>query len=310
MTTLNLTDSPRPLGQSTISAFPIAYGCWRFAGTDVATARAKIETALEVGIDLFDQADVYGCDGGGEFGDSEALLGRVLHEAPSLRDQMKIATKGGIVLGVPYDSSPPALRSACEDSLKRLRIESIDLYQIHRPDFLAHPAATAKVLGELREEGKIREVGVSNYSPAQLSALQAHLPFDLVTQQPEFSCWEISALRDGVLDQCMERGLTPLAWSPLAGGRLFLSHDEVMTQERGPQLAVLIETLDGLAAEQEKSREAVALSWLLAHPAGVIPIIGTQDPARIRASLQALEVQWTRSRWNQVLEASQGVALP
>ena len=117
---------------------------------------------------------------------------------------MKIATKGGIVLGVPYDSSPPALRSACEDSLKRLGVESIDLYQIHRPDFLAHPAATAQVLGELREEGKIREVGVSNYSPAQLSALQAHLPFDLVTQQPEFSCWEISALRDGVLDQCMD----------------------------------------------------------------------------------------------------------
>ena len=310
MTALNVTDSPRPLGQSTISAFPIAYGCWRFAGTDVATARAKIETALEVGIDLFDQADVYGCDGGGEFGDSETLLGRVLHEAPSLRDQMKIATKGGIVLGVPYDSSPPALRSACEDSLKRLRIESIDLYQIHRPDFLAHPAATAQVLGELREEGKIREVGVSNYSPAQLSALQTHLPFKLVTQQPEFSCWEISPLRDGVLDQCMERGITPLAWSPLAGGQLLLSRDEAVTQEGGPRLAALIDTLDAIAAEQETSRDAVALSWLLAHPAGVIPIIGTQNLSRIRASVRALDVQWTRPHWNRVLEASQGVALP
>lgn len=310
MTTLHLDPTPRPLGTSRISAFPIAYGCWRFAGTDVESARAKIESALDAGIDLFDQADVYGVDGGGNFGDSEALLGRVLHEAPALRERMTIATKGGIVLGVPYDSSPRWLRKACEDSLKRMRIDSIDLYQIHRPDFLAHPAETAEILNTLREEGKIREVGVSNYTVSQFNALQTHLPFPLVSHQPEFSCWEHGPLRDGVLDQCMERGVTPLAWSPLAGGRLCLPAGEVQQFERGQDFAALVEGLDQIAAEQEQSREAVALSWLLAHPAGVIPIIGTQDPDRIRASVRAFEVKWDRSQWNQVLEAAQGEKLP
>ena len=310
MSTLTINRANRPLGKNGISVFPIAYGCWRFAGTDVATARSKVDAALEVGIDLFDHADIYGCDGGGSFGDAEELFGRVLAEDPSLRDRMTIATKGGIVLGLPYDSSAKWIRQACEDSLRRLQIDVIDLYQIHRPDFLGHPAEVAATLAALREEGKIREVGVSNYTASQTRALQAHLPFPLATSQPEFSCLKHGALRDGVLDLCMETNTTPLAWSPFGGGIIGMNAAEAAQQENGDRLVALIEALDAVATAQGVARSSVALAWVLAHPAGVIPIIGTQRTERIRESVQALDVQLDRATWNAILVAAQGEPLP
>ncbi len=310
MNQLAVDPSRRTLGSSALTCAPIAYGLWRFAGTDVKTARAKVETALELGIDLFDHADIYGCDGGGSFGDAEALFGQVLTEAPELRERMVLATKGGIVLGVPYDSSAQYLRSAVEASLTRLCVDVIDLYQIHRPDFLAHPAEIAGVLTALREEGKIREVGVSNYTASQFSALQAHLPFPIVTHQPEFSAWRNGPLRDGVLDQCMERGVTPLAWSPFGGGVLGLTSEEALRQPHGDRLAALLERLDAVAEPQGVSRSAVALAWAMIHPSGVIPILGTQRLERLRECMGALEVRMSRSDWNQILEAAQGERLP
>lgn len=310
MSSITINNNRRPLGTSGLSVFPIAYGLWRFAGTDVRTARQKIDAALEAGIELFDHADVYGCDGGGQFGDAETLFGKALAEDPSLREQMIIASKGGIVLGVPYDSSAAWIRTAVEDSLRRLQIDVIDLYQIHRPDFLGHPAEVAAVLTALRDEGKICEVGVSNYSPSQFRALQAHLPFPIATHQPEFSCWNHGALRDGVLDQCMETGVTPLAWSPLGGGIIGMTRENAAQQPKGEQLVALIDHLDAIAAEQGVNRAAVALAWVLAHPAGVIPIIGTQRAERILASTEALNVQLTRSTWNELLVAAQGEPLP
>ena len=310
MSSLLFDRAPRPLGRSGLNAFPIAYGLWRFAGTDVPTARAKIDAALAAGIDLFDHADVYGCDGGGNFGDAEELFGRALAEQPSLRDVMIIASKGGIVLGRPYDSSAEWIRRACEDSLRRLGVDVIDLYQIHRPDFVTHPAELAAVLTALRDEGKIRAVGVSNYTPSQFSALQAHLPFPIATHQPEFSCWRHMPLRDGVLDQCMEAGATPLAWSPLGGGIIGMTVEDARRQPDGERLAALLERLDVTADAQGVSRSAVALAWVLAHPAGVIPIIGTQRPGRILASVEAFDVALDRTTWNQILEAAQGEPLP
>jgi predicted oxidoreductase len=297
--------TPRPLGRSALRVFPIAYGCWRLVGGDVRTARARIETALEAGIDLFDLADVYGLDHGGQaFGESETLFGRVLADAPQLRDRMIVATKGGIVPGVPYDASAGHLASACEASLKRLGIDRIDLYQIHRPDWLAHPAETAAELVRLRETGKIRQVGVSNYGAAQFESLQRHLPFPIATHQPEFSCAALGPLHDGVLDQCLREGVTPLAWSPLAGGRL---GDAVAGDA---SLAALHAKLDAIAAREGVTRSAVALAWLLAHPAGVVPIVGTQQPARLAACLRAFDVRLTRRDWYEIVVASQGEALP
>lgn len=295
----------RPLGTSALRVFPLAYGCWRFAGTDVRTAREKIEAAREVGVDLFDHADIYGGDGA-----AEALFGEVLSQAPGLRDQIVIATKCGIIPGVPYDSSREHIVRACEASLARLRIDCIDLYQIHRPDFLGHPHEIAAAFEQLRREGKIREAGVSNYTASQFEALRAAMPFPIATHQPELSAWHLAPLRDGVLDQCLQYGLTPLAWSPLARGLLGKTTDEARREPHGERLAALIERLDDLAAERGVSRTAIALAFLLRHPAGVVPILGTQRIDRIRESAAALEVELDRSEWYSIVVASQGERLP
>jgi aryl-alcohol dehydrogenase-like predicted oxidoreductase len=186
MTALLLTDALRPLGKSGLSVYPLAWGMWRTGG-DVASLRAKVAAAREAGITLFDTADIYGVDGGQGFGAAESLLGEVLKAEPAWRRAMVIATKGGIRPGVPYDSSAAYLQSACEASLKRLGIEQIDLYQIHRPDLITHPAEAAEGLIKLKRSGKINAVGVSNFNPAETAALQAWLDLPIVTHQPEFS---------------------------------------------------------------------------------------------------------------------------
>ncbi|HSP30236.1 MAG TPA: aldo/keto reductase, partial [Ilumatobacteraceae bacterium] len=153
---------PRTIG-SLPPVGPLSFGLWRYTDTDVATAQALLETALDAGMNLVDNADVYGFEWGGTgFGRVEEILGSVLAVAPALRERMVLATKGGITPPVPYDSSPGYLRSACEASLQRMGVDVIDLYQIHRPDLLSHPADGAGGMAALRDEGKIREVGVSN----------------------------------------------------------------------------------------------------------------------------------------------------
>ena len=309
MSELPLTADLRPLGKSGIYVFPVAYGCWRLAGTDAATAREKIDVALDSGITLFDTADIYGLDDGHGVGAAEALFGEVLSLDPSKRDAMVIATKCGIVPGIPYDSTDAHVRASCEGSLTRMGIDVIDLFQIHRPDMTTHPEDVAATLTALRDEGKIRAIGVSNHTAAQFSALQAHLDFPIATHQPELSAWTVDPLRDGILDQCMEKGVTPLAWSPLAGGKLGLSPG-VARQTVDERLGDLVEVLDELADREGVSRSAVAIAFLLAHPAGIVPIIGTQQPDRIPAALDAFKVKLTRSDWYDILEASDGVPLP
>jgi len=292
---------PRQLG-SLGEVGPLAYGQWRYTTDDVAVAQGLLETALGVGMNLIDTADVYGLDfGGSSFGQCEALLGRVLAVAPHLREQIVLATKGGIVPPTPYDSSPRALRDACEASLRRLGVETIDLYQIHRPDMFTHPAEVAATLAELRAAGKIREVGVSNHAPAQVDALRAHLPFGMVSNQPEFSAVHLDPMRDGTLDACMRDGITPLAWSPLAGGRL-------ATGDSVP--AELVDVLDELAARESVDRTAIALAFVLAHPSQPVAIIGTQRADRIVASVAALRVDLNRRDVYRIVQASEGVPLP
>jgi predicted oxidoreductase len=303
MSRLSTDSSPRLLGRSTLLVSPIAWGMWRFAGADVVAARAKVEAALEAGITLFDTADIYGPASEEGFGAAEALLGRVLAQASRLRERMVLASKGGIVRGVPYDSSPAYLDSALDASLRRLGTDHIDLYQIHRPDLLAHPAEVAQTLTRWVERGKVRAVGVSNYTPAQTAALQTYLPFPLVSHQPEFSPLATAPLFNGVLDQAMAQNMGILARSPLGGGRL---------GGAGPSAAATreIKLLDERAAEAGVARGAAAYGWILAHRARPIPILGTQRPERIREAADCFRVSWTRAQWYAVLEASLGEALP
>ncbi len=298
---LTLDTSPRTLVPGTVPLSPLGWGMWRFRGQDVAAARALVETVLEAGVTLFDTADIYA--GPGEpFGAAEALLGRVLGEAPGLRDRMFLATKGGINPGVPYDSSAGYLAAACEASLKRLGVERVDLYQIHRPDLLSHPAAVAATLAGLVEQGKVAAVGVSNHSPAQVRALQAHLPFKLVSTQPEFSALAHGPLFDGVLDQAMELGMAVLAWSPLAGGRI--------AKPDGAKAQPVTALLDRIAARDGVSRSAAAYAWIMAHPSRPIPLVGTQTPDRVREAADALKVRMTRTEWYGILSTAMGAPLP
>ncbi|NQY55650.1 MAG: aldo/keto reductase [Ilumatobacteraceae bacterium] len=275
---------------------------WRYTDADTASAQRILEIALGAGMRLVDNADVYGLDWGGTgFGRVEEILGDVLRATPSLRDQMVLATKGGITPPVPYDSSPSHLRSACEASLRRMHTDVIDLYQIHRPDMLTHPAAVAETLTALRNEGKIREVGVSNHTPAQVAALAAHLPFPIVTNQPEYSALHLDPLRDGTFDDCMRLGTVPLVWSPLAGGRL--ATGEGVSPE-------LLAVLDRLAEREGVDRGTIALAFALAHPAQPIAIVGSQRADRITASTAALDVHLDRADVYAVIQASEGVPLP
>lgn len=288
---------PRRLGRSEIVVSPLAWGMWRLDGT-AAEVRACIDAALEAGITLFDTADIYGFGSPVGFGGAEARFGEALAEEPSLRDRMVIATKGGITPPVPYDSSAQYLADACDASLNRLRIDTIDLYQIHRRDFLTHPQEVAGALTRMVEAGKIRALGVSNYSPAELSALQRFLDMPIVSTQPEFSPLKVAPLYDGTLDQAMAEDIAVLAWSPLGGGRLL---------EDGNAAGRLL-------AEQGAAYGAdlagAALSWIMAHPARIIPIVGSQNPQRIKAAADAFRVRWTREQWYAVMQAGTGEKLP
>ena len=297
----NLVDGgPRRLGDKDIG--PLGFGCWRLVGEDVGAATARIETALDCGMTLIDNADVYGLDWGGQaFGESETLLGHVLAANPALRDRMVLASKAGIIPGVPYVASAAYLAAAVDNSLKRLQCTHIDLYQIHRPDMFTHPAETAAALDGLVQAGKIGMVGVSNYTQAQEDALRHHLKAPLVSLQSEYSLAKLDMLRDGTLDRCMQHDTAFLAWSPLAGGRL-ASGDGLR-----PDLLTLI---DGLAARENTDRAGIALAFVLAHPARPVALVGSQSAARLQAAAKAAAVTLTRADVYALIEAAEGVPLP
>lgn len=304
MSELPLPPATRQLGTSGIEVSPIAWGMWRLAenGRTVAQAAKLVHAALDAGITFLDTADIYGFDGSGGFGDAEALLGDVLAAEPALRGRMVLATKGGILPPLPYDQSADYLRKAIDASLSRLKVDSVDLWQIHRPDILAHPQEVARVLDDAVASGKIRTLGVSNFTMAQTAALQHFLGNKLATTQPEISPLRITCFENGELDQAMMLGLTPMAWSPLGGGRL-------AAPESARDKAVAA-ALDAVAAAQGVSRTVAAYSWLMAHPAGIVPIIGSQTPSRIAEGAAALTVRWTRTDWYAVLVAARGERLP
>jgi len=305
MTDALVNTSPRILGENLPEVGPLGFGCWRFTNPDLDRSYRLIDTALDAGMNLVDTADVYGFDWGGSgFGGNEEILGGVLSAHPGLRDRMVLATKGGIMPGVPYDQSPSYLRSACEASLRRLKVDSIDLYQIHRPDIFTHPAEVAETLSALCSEGKIRAVGVSNFTPDQYDALRAPLPFPLVTTQPEFSAAHLDPLRDGTFDRAMRDGVTPLAWSPLAGGQLAVDAPDDSIR---PQLA---EVMSELAAREGVDKAAIAYAFVLAHPSRPIAIIGTQNVERVASAVSALGVRLSRTDVYRIIEASEGVPLP
>ncbi len=306
-----------PLGSTDLRSSRLAYGCWRIArsgdaSADLATARQAVLAALETGYTLFDHADIY-CEGR-----AETVFGQVLREEPGLRARMVIATKCGIrPAGEPtpdapgrYDFSAAHIERQCEQSLRRLGIERIDLYQLHRPDWLMDAAEVAGVFDRLHRAGKVREFGVSNFSPSQVSLLQAACAQPLVVNQVEISLAQLAAFTDGTLDQCQAMKITPLAWSPLAGGLLAEGATDILPAQQAYRPAEIVAAADAIAAEHQTTRMVVALAWLLRHPAGIVPIVGSAKPDRIRAAAEATRIELTREQWYRLLLAALGEPLP
>ena len=298
----------------------LAYGCWRILGPESAEANPERETgarkaitaAYEAGFTFFDHADVYAD------GSAETVFGRVLKETSGMRQRIVITTKCGIRRkGVPhpdspyrYDFSADHIVASCEQSLKRLGVETIDIYQLHRPDYLMEPAEVAGAFSRLKQQGKVREFGVSNFRPAQLSLLQRACSFPLLVHQVEISLGKLDCFHDGTLDQCLAEKIFPLAWSPLAGGRLA---DTLPIDINSPDHARRIglrETLDDIARDYGVTRTIIALAWLLKHPAKIIPIIGSAKPERIREASQAEKLQLSRDEWYRLMETARGERLP
>lgn len=297
-----VTSSPRQLGRDGPTVGPLGYGTWRMTSDVVAENQELLEAALDAGMNLIDTADVYGLDHGGTgFGQNEERLGAVLAQAPELRDRMVLGTKGGIMPPLPYDSSPEYLTSALDASLRRLGTDVIDVYQIHRPDMFTHPATVAHTLDAMIAAGKIKMVGVSNFTVDQYDALAAHLNAPIVSTQPEFSVAQLQPMRDGTFDRAMRDGVVPMAWSPLAGGRLF-SGEGVRPE--------LIDVLDQLAAREETDRATIATAFVLAHPSQPVALLGTQTPARLTAASAAFDVHLDRTDVYQIVAASEGQPLP
>jgi predicted oxidoreductase len=291
----------RSLGKSGLSVSSLAWGMWRLSGAAEAASRL-VHSVFESGINFFDTADIYGFNGTSGFGDAEALLGSVFAAEPGLRQKMILASKGGIQPPLPYNSSAAYLTQAIDASLKRLRTDMLDLWYIHRPDMLTHPQEIAGALDAAVKAGKIRAVGVSNHTLAQIAALQSYLSVPIVATQPEFSPFCLGPTITGEMDAAMQADMALLAWSPLGGGRI--------SDPKNAREQAVVDALDTVAQSFGVSRAAVAYSWIMAHPARPIPIIGSQNAERIADATNAYRVTWTRQSWYDILVASRGEKLP
>jgi predicted oxidoreductase len=309
------------LGTSALSASRLAYGCWRITGTwepsevganGQAKGRRAVLAAFEAGYTLFDHANIY-CGG-----EPERIFGQVLKEVSGMRPRVLIASKCGIRRGgdpkpessYRYDFSAEHIITSCEQSLKRLGVETIDLYHLHRPDYLMGPEEVADAFSRLQQAGKVREFGVSNFRPSQVTALQSACPMHLQVNQVEISLAKLSCLEDGTLDQCLAEKRTPLAWSPLAGGQLGEGARRLLPSQQSYRLEAVTPVLEAMAQARGTSRSVVALAWLLKHPSGIVPIVGSTDPQKIREATQAVEMDLCRDEWYRLFRAARGEPLP
>lgn len=287
----------------------LAYGVWRLAddpsGSSPARVRAKIDTCLELGITTFDHADIYGlytCEG---------LFGAALKEAKHLRDQMEIVTK--CCINVPcenrpgarlahYDATPSNIAQCVDRSLRELHTDRIDVLLIHRPDWLTNAADTAAGLQAVMKAGKVRSVGVSNYNTHQSALLAKYLGHAPVTNQVEINLQRMDAIYDGTLDQCQLLDSHPMAWSPLAGGKIMMANDEATVRLR----AKLLE----LSQQHGVTPEAIAIAWIAALPSQPQVVIGTNQLSRIRDAAAANAVRLERQQWYDIWEAAKGHSVP
>jgi len=301
----------------------LSYGCMRLGRPEAAgAAGALLAAALEQGITLFDHADIYAR------GNSETVFGEALRQIPGARDKIVLQSKCGIRPantpnpGDPgrYDFSYDHILRTVEGSLTRLQTDRLDLLLLHRPDALVEPEEVARAFSELHAAGKVRYFGVSNHSPAQIELLKRYVAQPLVANQLEVNLIHNYMIEEGILinqpaarfaassgllDYCRLNDILIQAWSPVAGGQLIDPKPDASERVRAAAQRVA-----ELAAAHNTTREAIALAWLLRHPAGIQPIIGTTNVDRLLASCQADAVSLTREEWYSLLIAARGANVP
>ncbi|MGG1517632.1 aldo/keto reductase [Paenibacillus oryzisoli] len=321
-----------PLERRGISNSRLVYGCMGLGGDwagspltkeDYITAEKAIEAANEIGITMFDHADIY------KKGKAETVFGEVLKNRPDLRDQIILQSKCGIRFpdesGVHrFDFSKDHILASVDGILSRLGIEHLDVLLLHRPDALMEPEDIAAAFNTLRSAGKVRHFGVSNMTSAQMRFIQNSLPEPLVVNQLELSLARLDWIEqgilvnqkaglntnfaDGILEYCQMSDVQIQAWGPLAKG-LFSGAAKADSPETVKNTAALVAQL---AAQYEAEPEAVVLGWLMKHPARIQPVIGTTSDKRVLACRDAVRVAdaMTRETWYALLESSRGVRVP
>ena len=287
-----------------LSLSRLVYGMWRLgddSDTSTAHVEAKINACLEQGITTFDQADIYGGYA------AEGILGQAIKANPALRAQMEIVTKCDIVAPMGryadkrvkyYDTSRAHILSSVDTSLQEMAVDYIDLLLIHRPDPLMDHRETGAALDEVVASGKVRAVGVSNFRPWDWELLQSAMKTPLATNQIEISLSEIRPFTNGDLAFHQRQDHPLMAWSPLGGGGL-------MTSSGG-----VADRLDAIASQQGVDRAAVAIAFLLRHPAHILPVLGTNNLDRIKRASDALKVALDRETWFGLYEAALGQEVP
>ena len=288
-----------------LSLSRLIYGMWRLSDDDNTSAdhvQAKIEACLAQGITTMDQADIYG---GYE---AEEVFGKALAQAPHLRDQIEIVTKCDIIAPVGrhsaarvkyYDTSKAHITASVEASLRLMGIEHIDLLLIHRPDPMMDHYETGRALDELVASGKIGSVGVSNFKCHDWTLLQSAMTERLATNQIEISVIANEAFTNGDIAYLQERCVAPMAWSPLSGGALFSEEYQALHNK-----------LTEIGHAYDVDATAVAVAWLLAHPAKIMPVMGTNNLDRISAISDALKCDIDRQTWFEIYEAANGHEVP
>lgn len=294
--------------QEKLMLSPIVHGHWRLGDWNLSSQELLklTEQCIELGITSFDHADIYGnytC---------EALFGEALKLDKSLRKDIQIISKCGIKLASDkfperkvkiYDYSYDYIMNSVENSLNNLGTDHLDLLLIHRPAPFFQPEEAAKAFSKLQEQGKVKQFGVSNFNVLQFEMLQNYCDMKLVTNQVEISPYCLEHFENGNMDFFVKENIKPMAWSPLAGGILFNPNDEKSVNVRQALIKVAMEL-------SIHSIDTIAYAWLLKHPAGIIPIIGSGKIERIKTAIKAEEVEMNMEQWYRIYIAAFGKELP
>lgn len=286
----------------------IVQGYWRLMDWNISDYELVklIEEAYDLGITTVDHADIYGnfC--------CEEKFGNALKIKKGLREKLQLVTKCGIKFPSEnrpenkshcYDTSKEHIIKSAERSLKNFNTDYLDVLLIHRVDALLNPEEVAEAFTKLKREGKVRYFGVSNFLPAQFNMLNSYLEDSLVTNQVEISPLCLDSFENGTLDLMLEKRIKPMAWSPLAGGRLFKANDEKSLRVQ----KVLNKIKDEVSA---KGIDEVVYAWLLMHPSNIMPIVGSGKIDRIKAAIRATEINLSRDQWFEIYVASRGIDIP